>query len=168
MPNRLRLSGRRSLPAGRSALVAGPFQPRVRRLRGESRAVHRRVRHLSMGAMLSEMFTAKDGYRDELAEPLLIMPRYEATLSSVLPNRKTGAGGSPCVHHFRIRPRSGSDPFEQIEYQGFYCIRQRGLSMWLVGIRFDYLTTRPLSGRREPLAAPTYWRHARRPAPTAG
>ena len=81
-----------------------------------------------MGAMLSEMLTPKDGHRDELSEALLIMPRYEATLSGVLPNRKTRAGGPPCVHHFRIRPRSGSDPFEQIEYQGFYRIRQRGLS----------------------------------------
>jgi hypothetical protein len=80
-----------------------------------------------MGAMLSEMLTPKAGHRDELSEALLIMPPYEATLSSVLPNRKTWAGGSPCVHHFRIRPRSGSDPFEQIEDQGFYRIRQRGL-----------------------------------------
>jgi len=81
-----------------------------------------------MGTILSEVLTPKDGHRDELSEALLIMPLYEATLSSVLPNRKTGAGGSPCVHHFRIRLRSGSDPFEQIEYQGFYRIRQRGLS----------------------------------------
>src|SRR2546422_10317092 len=86
------------------------------------------MRHLSMGAMLSEMLTPKDGHRDELSEALLIMPRYEATLSGVLPNRKTRAGGPPCIHHFTIRPRSGSDPFEQIEYQGFYRIRQRGLS----------------------------------------
>ena len=81
-----------------------------------------------MGAMRSEMLPPKDGHRDELSEALFIMPPYEATLSSVLPNRKTGAGGSPCVHHFRIRPRSGSDPFEQIEYQCFYRIRQYGLS----------------------------------------
>jgi hypothetical protein len=80
-----------------------------------------------MGAMLSEMFTPKEGHRNELSAALLIMPPYEATLSSVLPNRKTGARGPPCVHHFRIRPRSGSDPFEQIEYKGFYRIRQRGL-----------------------------------------
>ena len=78
--------------------------------------------------MLSEMLTPKDCHRDELSEALLTMPTYEATLSSVLPHRKTGAGGSPCVHHFRIRPGPGSDPFEQIEYQGFYRIRQYGLS----------------------------------------
>jgi hypothetical protein len=55
------------------------------------------------------------------------MPLYKATVSRVFPNRKTGAGRAPCVHHFRIRPRSGSDPFEQIEYQGFHRIWQRGL-----------------------------------------
>jgi hypothetical protein len=81
-----------------------------------------------MGPMLGEMLTPKGGHGDELSETLLTMPPYEATLDSVLPNRKTGAGGSPCVHHFRIRPRSASDPFEQIEYQGLYRIRQRGLS----------------------------------------
>ena len=81
-----------------------------------------------MGAMLREMLTPKGGYGDQFSKALLIMPLYEATLSSVFPNRKTRAGRSPCVHHFRIRPRSGSDPFEQIEYQGFYRIRQRGLS----------------------------------------
>ena len=69
--------------------------------------------------MLSEMLTPKGGHRDELSEVLLVVPQYETTLSSVLPNRKTGTGGSPGIHHFRIRPRSGSDPFEQIEYQSF-------------------------------------------------
>jgi hypothetical protein len=83
---------------------------------------------LSMGTVLGEMLTPKDGHRDELSQALLIIPPYEATVSSVLPNRKAGTGGSPSVHHFRIWPRSGSDPFEQIEYQDFYRIRQRGLS----------------------------------------
>jgi hypothetical protein len=72
-----------------------------------------------MGAMLSEMLTPERGQRDELSESLLIMPRDEATVSKVLPDRKSGAGGSPCVHQFSIRPRSRVDPFEQIEYQGF-------------------------------------------------
>jgi hypothetical protein len=81
-----------------------------------------------MGAMPSEMLTPKDGHGDELSEALLIVPLYEPTLSGIFPNRKTGARRSPCVHHFRIRPRSGSDPFEQIEYQRFYRIGQRGLS----------------------------------------
>jgi hypothetical protein len=81
-----------------------------------------------MGAMPSEMLTPKDGHGDGLSNAIFMMPLYEATLGSVFPNRKTRAGRSPCVHHFRIRPRSDANPFEQIEYQGFYRIRQRGLS----------------------------------------
>lgn len=61
------------------------------------------------------------------------MTRYESTLIGVLPDWKTGAGSPPCVHYLRIRPRFGSDPFEQIENQGFYRIRQRSLS-WLAVI----------------------------------
>ena len=81
-----------------------------------------------MGAMPREMLTPKGGYGDEFSKALLIMPLYKATVSSVFPNWKTRAGRAPCVHHFRIWPRSGSDPFEQIEYQGFHRIWQRGLS----------------------------------------
>jgi hypothetical protein len=78
--------------------------------------------------MLSEMLAPKRGHRDEHSEAVLVMAPYEATFIGVLPDRKTGAGGPPCVHHLRIRPRFSSDPFEQIEYQSFYRIRQRGLS----------------------------------------
>jgi hypothetical protein len=78
--------------------------------------------------MLGEMLSPEDGQRDDLAETVVMMPPYEAALGSVLPNRKTGAGGSPCGHYLRIRPRFGSDPLEQIEYQGFDRVRQRGLS----------------------------------------
>jgi len=86
-----------------------------------------RIRDLTMGAMLGQMLAPKGGHIDEHSEALLVMTPYEATLIGVLPDWKTGAGGSPCIHHLRIRPRLGSDPFEQIEYQGFYRIRQGGL-----------------------------------------
>ena len=82
-------------------------------------------RHSSRGALLGEMLAPENGHGDDLSQARLMMPRDEATLSSVLPNRKTRAGGSPCVHHFGMRPRAGSDPFEQIEDQDLYRVRQR-------------------------------------------
>jgi hypothetical protein len=85
---------------------------------------------LTMGAMPGEMRAPNGGHRDEHSQALLVMTRYESTLIGVLPDWKTGAGSPPCVHYLGIRSRFGSDPFEQIEYQGFHRIRQRSLS-WL-------------------------------------
>ena len=78
--------------------------------------------------MVSQMLTPKCAHRNELSPALLVVPRNEATLSSVLPNRKTRAGRPPGVHHLKIRPRFRSDPFEQIEDQRFDRIRRRRLS----------------------------------------
>ena len=78
-----------------------------------------------MRAMLREMFATKAAHGDDLSAALITMALDEATLHGVLPNRKTRAGGSPCVHYVRIRPRSGPDPFEQVEYQRFYRVRSR-------------------------------------------
>ena len=88
----------------------------------------RRIGDLSARAMLSEMLAPKRGHGDADSEAFLVMTPYEATFTGVLPDWKTGTGGPPCVHDLRIRPRFSSDPFEQIEYQGFDRIRQRGLS----------------------------------------
>jgi hypothetical protein len=103
----------------------------------------------------------QDGNRDELSETLRVAP-YEATIGSFLPNRKTGARGPPCLHHFRIRPRSGSDELEQIEYQGFYRFGQRALSNADVARRLGPMRER-MGGSSSGLDAPRRTRTTRRP-----
>jgi hypothetical protein len=57
-----------------------------------------RPRDLSKRAMPGEKLSPDGGHRDEF-ETVFAMTPYEATLIGILPHRKTGAGGAPCIHH---------------------------------------------------------------------
>ncbi len=48
--------------------------------------------------MLGEKLTPNRGHRDHF-EAVFKMTLYEATLIGIFPNRKTGAGGAPCIHY---------------------------------------------------------------------
>lgn len=79
--------------------------------------------------MASKMLAPPGRHRDHLPEALLLVPCDEAEVRSILPHRKAGARGPPCIHHFGVRSGSGSDPFEQVEYQRFDRTRHRGQSI---------------------------------------
>jgi hypothetical protein len=48
--------------------------------------------------MLAEILTPSGGNGDDF-EAVFKMTPYEATLIGILPNRKAGAGGAPCIDY---------------------------------------------------------------------
>ena len=56
------------------------------------------LEHGRTRSMLGEKLSPNGGHRDEF-EAVFRMTPYEATLSGIFPNRKTGAGGAPCTHY---------------------------------------------------------------------
>ena len=78
-----------------------------------------------MTAMLGEILVPHGGNGYECSDTLLMVTRYEAALIGILPDGKSRTRGTPCGHDLNVGPRSGPDPFEEIEYQGVDGIRQR-------------------------------------------
>ena len=78
--------------------------------------------------MLHQMLAPEGGHGNACSDTLLRAACDEAARVGILPDWKTGARGPPCGHDLGIGPRSGPDPFEEIEYQGVDGIRRGGLS----------------------------------------
>src|SRR5947209_19241915 len=66
-----------------------------------------------------EVLCTQGGYRHHDPGAARAVIREEAALVSVFPDREPGTGRAPGVHDLAVRPGFGTDPFEQIEDQGF-------------------------------------------------
>jgi hypothetical protein len=71
-----------------------------------------------MGTIPGEMLLPKGGQGDDCSDALLESTHYEAPITGILPDWKTGTRGAPRGHDLGIGLRIGPDPFEEVEYQG--------------------------------------------------
>jgi hypothetical protein len=67
--------------------------------------------------VLPEMVCTRCRYRNEPAEPGLVVLNDETTALCVFPDRKSGTRGAPCVEHLVVGTRASSEPLEEVEHK---------------------------------------------------
>jgi hypothetical protein len=72
-----------------------------------------------MGAMLFQKRRAQGCEGDQYPFAVLIVTLDETAFIGFLPDRKVGTRGTPDLHDLGISPRTRTDPFEEVQDQGF-------------------------------------------------
>ena len=71
-------------------------------------------------AVLPKVLSSQGGHRHVSSATLLVAMFNEAALVGLLPNREPGTRSAPGFDDFGVRPRVGTNPFQQVEDQGVY------------------------------------------------
>src|SRR5262245_50548791 len=66
-------------------------------------------------SLAAQVFHSQRGDKYKCSPPGLLAVFDEAAFVGFFPHRKTRARGAPRFEHVRIRPRLGTQPFEQVE-----------------------------------------------------
>src|SRR5512134_1803300 len=71
-----------------------------------------------MGPVCCEEIPSSFGDGDVGASTLFVMVVEETTLIGLLPDWQARTRRAPCLDHFGVRPRAGTNPLQQVEDQG--------------------------------------------------